>query len=124
MRLLSLCALQITPVPGDVNATLERFEHRVRVVRHTFDGVQLIVAPELHLAAVGGVFDEEPGHAEQGAVDVPGPLTDRLGALARETGLWIVPGSLYEAAAGGGAHNTAGAPAPGREPFAAYRQCL
>ena len=124
MRLLSLCALQISPIAGDVDATLERFEHRVRVVAQTFPGVQLIVAPELHLAAVGGIFDEEPGHPERSAVDVPGPLTDRLGALARETGLWLVPGSVYERAAGGGAHNTAVVLSPEGELVATYRKCF
>jgi formamidase len=124
MRLLSLCALQITPVPGDVEATLERFERRVRVVAETFPGVQLIVAPELHLAAVGGLFDEERGHTERAAVDVPGPLTDRLAALACETGLWLVPGSVYERAAGGGAHNTAVGLSPEAELVATYRKCF
>jgi formamidase len=124
MRLLSLCALQITPMPGDVAATLERFEHRIRVVGQTFPGVQLIVAPELHLAAVGGIFDEEAGHTARTAVDVPGPLTDRLGALARETGLWLVPGSIYERAAGGGAHNTAVVLSPDGELVATYRKCF
>src|SRR3954451_15760685 len=124
MRLLSLCALQITPIPGDLEATLEHFEHRVRVLAQTFPGVQLIVAPELHLAAVGGIFDEETGHTERAAVDVPGPLTDRLGALARETGLWLVPGSIYERAAGGGAHNTAVVLSPDGELVATYRKCF
>src|SRR3954471_23206102 len=124
MRLLSLCALQITPIPGELEATLEHFEHRVRVVAQTFPAVQLIVAPELHLAAVGGIFDEETGHTERAAVDVPGPLTDRLGALARETGLWLVPGSVYERAADGGAHNTAVVLSPDGDLVATYRKCF
>jgi len=28
------------------------------------------------------------------AVDVPGPLTDALGEIARANGVWLVPGSV------------------------------
>jgi formamidase len=83
----------------------------------------MIVAPELHLSAVGGIFDEAEGYAERVAVDLPGPLTERLGALARATGLWLVPGSVYERTDEGIA-NTAVAIAPDGELVAAYRKCF
>jgi formamidase len=124
MRLLSICALQTTPVTGDPSGTVAELEYRVRVVAETFTGVQLVVLPELHLPALGGLFDERPGDAVGAAVDVPGPLTDRLGALARETGLWLVPGSVYERAEGGGVHNTALVLSPEGELVAAYRKCF
>lgn len=123
MRLLSIVALQMEPVAGDVESTLTRFEHRVRVLRDAFESVQLVVAPELHLSAVGGMFDEAPGHAEQVAVPVPGPLTERLGALARETGLWLVPGSLYERD-GDAIHNTAVVISPDGALITSYRKCF
>jgi formamidase len=123
MRLLTIAALQIPPVVSDPYETLERFEERVRTVAASFSGVQLIVAPELHLSAVGGIFDEEEGYAERVAVAIPGPLTDRLGALARATGLWLVPGSVYERSDAGVA-NTAVAISPDGELIAAYRKCF
>jgi formamidase len=123
MRLLPIAALQLPPVIGDPEATLARFEQRVAAVRQTFTDVQLIVAPELHLSAVGGIFDEEDGYAERVAVDIPGPLTERLGALARASGLWLVPGSVYERTEEGVA-NTAVAIAPDGELIAAYRKCF
>jgi len=123
VRLLSIAALQLPPVTGEVEATLTRFEERVRAVAHGFTGVQLIMAPELHLSGVGGIFDEEEGYAEQVAVDIPGPLTDRLGELARSTGLWLVPGSIYERTDEGVA-NTAVAISPDGELIAAYRKCF
>jgi formamidase len=124
LRLLSIAALQIEPVVHDSAATLTDFEERVRTLTETLKGLQLVVAPELHLAAVGGLFDEEPGVASSAAVQIPGPLTERLGGLARETGLWLIPGSLYERADGGGVHNTAVAISPDGELMATYRKCF
>jgi formamidase len=123
VRLLSVAALQIPAVVNDAEATVTRFEERVLALAATLNEVQLIVAPELHLSAVGGLFDEEPGHDERVAVDVPGPLTDRLGRLARAAGAWLVPGSLYERTDDGVA-NTAVAISPDGELVAAYRKCF
>src|SRR5690349_14646963 len=93
-RSLFVAGLQTAGAPGDPAATLEQFERNVRALRATFDGLQLVVAPELHLMALPPLLGDEPPLAEL-AVDVPGPLTERIGALARETGLWLVPGSVY-----------------------------
>jgi formamidase len=123
VRLLSIAALQLPPVIGDPDATLERFEQRVATIKESFTDVQMIVAPELHLSAVGGIFDDGAGYAERVAVDLPGPLTDRLGALARATGVWLVPGSVYERTEDGVA-NTAVAVSPDGELVAAYRKCF
>lgn len=124
MRLLSIAGLQISPQVGDPAATLDDFEHRVATLHETFNELQLVIAPELHLAAVGGMFDEQPGSAASVAVEVPGPLTDRLARLARATGLWLVPGTLYERAGGGGVHNTAVVISPEGELVVAYRKCF
>ena len=60
---------------------------------------------------------------EELAVDVPGELTERLGALARETELWLVPGSVFERVDGGVA-NTALVLSPAGELVASYRKCF
>jgi formamidase len=124
LRLLSIAALQISPVVHDMEATIRDFERRVGTLAETFKDLQLIIAPELHLAALGGIYDEQPGSASGAAVELPGPLTERLGRLARESGLWLVPGSVYERAAGGGVHNTAVAISPEGELVATYRKCF
>jgi formamidase len=124
MRLLSIAALQIAPRTGEPEATLEDFEHRVLTLRDTFNELQLIVAPEMHLTAAGGFFDEPPNAAADLAVDIPGTLTRRLGDLARATRLWLVPGSIYERAEEGGVHNTAVVVSPEGELVAAYRKCF
>ncbi|TYB41825.1 carbon-nitrogen hydrolase family protein [Actinomadura chibensis] len=122
MRPLSVAALQAAPEPGDPTATLERFAARVRQIRRTWPGVQLVVAPEQYLSAPPPLLEESEEAVLGSAVDVPGPLTRRLGSLARETGLWLVPGTVYERADGGGVHNTALAFSPGGELVAAYRK--
>jgi formamidase len=123
LRPLSIAALQIAPVKGDPAATADLFEQRVQTIAEAFTGVQLVLAPELHLSAVGGIFDEEPGYAETVAIELPGPLTERLGALARETGLWLVPGSLYERSERG-VFNTAIVISPEGKLVTTYRKCF
>ena len=124
MRLLSIAALQIAPQVGELDATLQDFERRVLILRETFNELQMVVAPELHLSAVGGFFDEGPDTAHDVAVEVPGPLTDRLAGLARSTGLWLIPGSVYERGEGDDVHNTAIVISPAGELIAAYRKCF
>jgi formamidase len=121
-RSLFVAGLQTAGVPGDPAATLEQFQERVRSLRDLFDGLELVVAPELHLMAIPPLLEKE-APLETLAVDVPGELTERLGALARETGLWLIPGSVYERA-GDGVANTAVVLSPGGELIASYRKCF
>jgi formamidase len=122
-RSLFVAALQSAGVPGDPAATLARFERDVRTLRSTFDGLELVVAPELHLMALLPLLGESGLSESELAVDVPGELTERLGALARETGLWLIPGSVYERTADRVA-NTAIVLSPEGELVASYRKCF
>ncbi len=121
-RSLFVAALQSAGVPNDPAATLDELEQQVRALASLFDGVQLVVAPELHLMALPQLLADE-GPPEERAVPVPGPLTDRLGALARETGLWLIPGSVYERAEEG-VYNTALVFSPAGDLVAKYRKCF
>ncbi len=123
MRTLAIAAIQTTPVPHDLEASWLRFAGQVRATRELFPHVQLVVVPELLLAAEGPLLGEAPaGWMEQVAAPVPGPLTDRLCALAIETGLWLVPGSVFERAEDGHVYNTALAISPAGEIVARYRK--
>jgi formamidase len=123
-RSLFVAGLQTAGVPGDPAATLERFERQVRMLRSTFDGLELVVTPELHLMALTSLVDAE-GHPTEDelAVEIPGRLTERLAALARETELWLIPGSVFERVDGGVA-NTALVLSPDGELVASYRKCF
>jgi formamidase len=123
-RSLFVAALQTAGVPGEPRATLEQFERSVRALRETFDGLQLVVTPELHLMALPPLLEEGDGAAPENlAVDVPGELTERLAALARETGLWVIPGSVYERA-GDAVANTALVLSRAGELVTSYRKCF
>ena len=121
-RLLPFAALQITPVPGDPAATLDRFADQVRRVRTLHQQVGLVIAPELHLMAEGSPFDPAVDPADL-AQPIPGPLTDRLAGIARDNDVWLVPGSIYERTPEG-VYNTAVVFSPDGELVATYRKCF
>ncbi len=83
----------------------------------------MVVVPELMLAAEGSLLGGGFGPSMQElAQPIPGPLTDRLGDLAADTGLWLVPGSIYERGLDGRAYNTAVVVSPEGKVAAAYRK--
>jgi formamidase len=122
MRTLAIAAIQTAPVPFDREATWQLFATQVRAVRDTFHHVQLVVVPELMLAAEGPMLLGRDGWMEEAAMSLPSPCTDRICALAKETGLWLVPGSLYERGADRKVYNTAIAVSPAGEIVASYRK--
>jgi predicted amidohydrolase len=93
MRRFGLAALQLELVAGD---NLELIATEIAAVRRRFPWVDMVLLAEL---ATFGVSLER-------AESMPGPTEDRYRAIAREHGLWLVPGSLYERA-GGRIYNTA-----------------
>lgn len=121
MRTLSIAAIQTAAVARDVDATWAQFETQVRKVVAIRPHVDLVVVPELLLAAPAPMLVDDPDFDERAATTIPGPLTDRLGALARELGVWLVPGSLVERD-GDVLYNTAVAISPEGEIAARYRK--
>jgi len=122
VRTLSIAALQTAPIARDPEETLDRLARRAPAIRAAVPHAQLLVLPELHLSAVPGLLDEGDGYADSVAVRLPGALSERLGEIARETGLWMVAGSVYERADGGDVHNTAVVISPNGGLMARYRK--
>jgi formamidase len=122
MRTLSVAALQIAPVSRDPAATLDALAERARAVRGTVPHAQVLVAPELHLSAPPPLLEERDGYADTVATEIPGPITERLAEIARASGLWLVPGSLYERGDEGKVHNTVVVLSPQGELVARYRK--
>lgn len=122
MRTLTIAAVQTTPVAFDTAATWDRFKAQVRAVRDTFSHVELVVVPELMLAAEAPLLQARGDWMNEVAEPVPGPATDRVVELAKETGLWLIPGSLYERGADGNVYNTAIAVSPSGDIAATYRK--
>ncbi len=87
---------------GDASANLAVIETRVREA--AVAGAQLVVLQELHN---GPYFCQREATDEFDLAEpIPGPSTERLSALARETGVVLVS-SLFERRAPGLYHNTA-----------------
>jgi predicted amidohydrolase len=71
-------------------SNVERIGNYLRHIRTRFPWVRMVLFSEL--AALGPKHDR--------AEPLPGPTEARLAELARETGLWLIPGSLFEMAQG------------------------
>lgn len=125
-RPLPILAVQAAPVPWDTAATYEKFESELRTLRAEFPQTKLLVFPELYLAALGPPASRPPSAYAPEAIaePVPGPLTGRLCALARELDVWLLPGSFYERGEDGAVYNTAVAVSPEGELVARYRKCF
>jgi nitrilase len=115
-RIVRVAAVQATPVILDAEATVGKALELMREAAG--DGAQLVVFPETFVplypsnawAAGASAFegwDELWERLWENAVDVPGPLTDRIAALCGELGVHCAigvnereserPGSLYNA---------------------------
>ena len=112
----------MTVVPWDANATVDKMADITHNIHKSFPWVQLILFHELVVPGlVQFVTNANSGAWKAGAEPVPGPLTERLCALARKTGLWLVPGSMYEQD-GDKLYNTALVLSPQGEIAAKYRK--
>src|SRR5262245_56053521 len=108
MTTVRVAAVQATYELMDRDATIDRVAELTAAAAR--DGAQLVVLPEVFVPGTPFWIDTQPiweGDAEwfrllaENAVTVPGPATDRLGAIAREHGVWLVVG-VEEREAGGG----------------------
>ena len=112
-----VAAVQATPVILDAEASVDKAARLIGEAAGA--GAQLVVLPETFVALypsqawardAGGFggFDELWDRLWDSAVDVPGPLVDRLAGVCREQGVYCVigvnereserPGSLYNTA--------------------------
>tara|TARA_R110000868_G_scaffold325832_2_gene586708 strand:- start:8907 stop:9881 length:975 start_codon:yes stop_codon:yes gene_type:complete len=83
MSLLSIATIQLDGAAAD---NLDLVEREVRSIATRFPWVMMAAVGEL--AIHGASLDK--------AEAAGGPTERRLQALAQETGLWLIPGSLYE----------------------------
>jgi len=118
-RLLHVVGAQISPVGGDPEATFYKFAHEVRTVRGSFPQAQLYLFPELYLA--GEMPFRRDVAVKENRHRVPGPFTERIGAVARRARRWVQAGSIYEAA-GKKTYNTALLFAPDGSLVSTYRK--
>ncbi len=113
MRSVRVAAVQASYVLMDRDATVERVADLT--AEAAAQGAELVVFPEVFVPGTPLWIDTQPiwdGDAEwftmlaENAVVVPGATTDRLGAIAREHGVWLVVGVSEREAHGGTIYNT------------------
>jgi predicted amidohydrolase len=83
MTEFAIAGCQVTWGPGD---NLENMRREIALTKLRFPWIDMVMFGEL---VTFGPFPE-------GAVPLPGPVEERYRAMAREHGVWLVPGSLYE----------------------------
>jgi predicted amidohydrolase len=101
--------------PSAAGLGIEGFAKNLRSLVAAHPGLGLWVFPELHLDGV----DTEPALCARPLAD---PLLDQLGELAKELGVWLVPGTIYERGEHGQVHNTAVVFSATGERVASYRK--
>lgn len=108
MTNFAVAGLQLELDHGD---NIDMISEEVRALKRRFPWIEMVVVGEL--AAFGARLDY--------AQPLPGPAEHRFAALARECGLWLVPGSLYERV-GAKIFNTTPVISPDGEVIARYRK--
>jgi formamidase len=121
-RLFGIAGIQMSVVPWDAEATVEKMVEATTQLARSFPWVQMVLFHELAVSGlVQFVSTPRPDTWRKNAQPIPGPLTDRLCQLARRTGKWLVPGSMYEQA-GEVVYNTSVVISPQGEIVAKYRK--
>jgi predicted amidohydrolase len=114
-RDLNIACVQFTAVDGEKDATVAKALDLIE--RAAKQGAKLIVLPEVWT----GLGYSTPTAYKEIAEPIPGPTTDKLGALAKRYGCHIV-GSTYESVAGGTMYNTASLIGPDGKVIGLYRK--
>ncbi len=109
---LPVALVQAEPVPFD--RPLDTFADEVTALLTEHPGTRLAMYPELHLCGAENPRDT--------AEPLDGPRTARLGELAADLGIWLVPGTVCERGPNGEVFNTALAFSPHGELVAHYRK--
>jgi formamidase len=96
-RLFGIAGVQMSVVPWDAQKTMEKMADIIKNVHTSFPWVQLVMFHELVVPSLVEFTSKETNDAwKKNAEPIPGPITDHLCSLAKQYGVWLVPGSLYE----------------------------
>lgn len=122
---LTIALAQMSQMP--IGKPFGAFENSVRYVasQRAVDGrsPELIVFPEMHLYDTQDLDDERSYRMQcAAATDLHDELAGKLGKLARELGIWLIPGTVAERNPEGGIFNTAPVFSPEGELVASYRK--
>lgn len=120
-RIVRIAAVQAAPLP--IGTPLDVFAEHLRQILSDDPGIDFVVYPELHLFGPEGAHPEHRNDLLQSsAVPLDGALVSGLGEIARDAGVWLLPGSVCERGPGGELFNTAVVLSPRGELVASYRK--
>jgi formamidase len=96
-RLFGIAGVQSEVVPWDAGATVQKMVDIIHQVSETLPWVQMFVFHELVVSGVAQFVAREASESRKKmAESIPGPLSEQLCEVARQTGKWLIPGSMYE----------------------------
>ena len=122
-RLFGIAGVQMSVVPWDADATIDKMAQVSQTIGRSFPWVQMIVFHELCPSGLVQFSTRSPDRETWEKVwqPIPGRLSDRLCDLARRERRWLVPGSMYERD-GDETYNTSIVISPDGEIVAKYRK--
>jgi len=121
-RLFGIAGVQMTVVPWNAHETIDKMSDVALNISKSFPWVNMVMFHELVVPGlVQFLTPEDKEWWKKNAEPIPGPLTERLCALARKTGQWLLPGSMWEFE-GDKMFNTALVISPEGEIVARYRK--
>ncbi|MCH4812943.1 carbon-nitrogen hydrolase family protein [Vreelandella neptunia] len=89
-----------------------------------FEQPRMVVYPELHLCGATGTPEQRKEQLEAAAEPIDGTRHQHLSRVARNLGVWLLPGTVCERGEDGHLYNTAPVYSPEGERVAAYRKCF
>lgn len=102
----SIPVVAVQAPPQLIGAPLESFADEARRALEAHPDARLLMFPELHLFGDGSPDLQRTESLRAAAEPLDGPRMAGLAALARELGVWLVPGSVCEAGPRGELFNT------------------
>lgn len=117
---LSLIAAQVPP--RLISEPLSAFADEVSAALAEHPHAQLLIFPELHLFGDGAPDLQRTQALREAAEPLNGPRVEGLRTIAREAGIWLVPGSLCELGPAGELFNTQIIISPEGSIVGAYRK--
>lgn len=121
-RVLPLVLAQSLPISLAADPAV--FAEQVSALVDDFPNTRLAVFPELHLFGVEGRLAERNEELLAAAEPLEGPRVARLGELAGDLGVWLIPGTVCELGEDGDVYNTAVVLSPQGKLVASYRKCF
>lgn len=121
-RNFGIAGVQMSVVKHNAHATIDKMSDVAFNISKSFPWVNLVMFHELAVPGlVQFVTPEDKDWYLKNSEAIPGPLTERLQALARKTRQWLIPGSMWELD-GDKMYNTALVISPEGEIVAKYRK--